>query len=377
MEGDIIGLQECMSNQIDDIQSELSKLGYLYIGTGRDDGISKGEHSPIFYNSNRLSLVHNHQFWVSDNAHSPGSKSWDTACPRIVTWGLFKLKGTAQQFYFLNTHLDHKSELARSQGTLLIRSFISYLDHSIPIVLVGDFNALPKSKPIFNLTMEIEDDKNVGKNFLDILQINMSPLFTFQNLYNCKDISNVKSGPDCKLIGALSPPHSSWFKWWWEIYVFYIHHAILTIVPFYYLYFNHRFRPHLSIENYNTDNGQPLSTDLNVPYYLKSTGGRTRFFFHSMTYGLIYHCTVLGFLGLYLNEDFDAMRCRFSGGEILGIWWREVMITGSAILGLVYLLLPEITSNYYFSRKLEKQLIAKKTNLNNTDNSKSYSKKEN
>lgn len=45
---DIFGLQEALIGQIEDIQKKMPKM--KRVGVGRDDGKTKGEFSPIFYN---------------------------------------------------------------------------------------------------------------------------------------------------------------------------------------------------------------------------------------------------------------------------------------------------------------------------------------
>ncbi|KAK5580449.1 hypothetical protein RB653_000466 [Dictyostelium firmibasis] len=200
---DIIGFQECLFHQIKDIKDNLNnnyEMNYDYIGVGRDDGNEKGEFSPIFYNKKKIELVHSHQFWVSETPYKVGSKSWNTACTRIVTWGLFKQIKTNKSFYFLNTHLDHQSELARSEGTMLIKSFIATLKPQIPLILVGDFNANEYHKPIENL-ISSTIDINFAIKYIKLLEIPIRDDIAFQTLFNTKTIANCKIGPDSTFTG--------------------------------------------------------------------------------------------------------------------------------------------------------------------------------
>ena len=48
---DIFGTQECFLHQLKDMKEALP--GYDYIGVGRDDGKDKGEHSAIFYRTDK------------------------------------------------------------------------------------------------------------------------------------------------------------------------------------------------------------------------------------------------------------------------------------------------------------------------------------
>jgi len=206
LKASVIGFQECLYNQIEEIKNELRnkyQLNYNYVGNGRDDGKTHGEYSPILYNSDVVELIHCHQFWISENAYQPGSMSWKAHCPRICTWAFLRHIQSGKAFYFLNTHLDHMSELARSEGTLMIKSFISTLDHSIPLVLVGDFNAHTNSTPVKNIVdTTVDQQSSVALKYLKYLQIPIvSDKFSFQTLYNAKFIAQIKIGPDATFTG--------------------------------------------------------------------------------------------------------------------------------------------------------------------------------
>ena len=52
---DIFGTQECFLHQLKDMKEALP--GYDYIAVGRDDGKDKGEHSAIFYRTDKFDIV--------------------------------------------------------------------------------------------------------------------------------------------------------------------------------------------------------------------------------------------------------------------------------------------------------------------------------
>jgi len=80
---DIAGLQEALRHQIDQLQDRLPD--YRWVGVGRDDGLDRGEFSPIFYHTDRLQLLATNTFWLSETPDIPRSRSWDAAITRIVT----------------------------------------------------------------------------------------------------------------------------------------------------------------------------------------------------------------------------------------------------------------------------------------------------
>jgi endonuclease/exonuclease/phosphatase family metal-dependent hydrolase len=135
---DTIGLQEALIGQIRDLQERLPE--YTWFGVGRDDGIESGEFMAIFYRKDRLELLQDSTFWLSETPHVPGSSSWNSACNRCVTWAKFRDKKTDKIFYHFNTHFDHRSEAARTESAKLIRRTIPMIAKDSPYILTGDFN---------------------------------------------------------------------------------------------------------------------------------------------------------------------------------------------------------------------------------------------
>jgi len=147
-EADIIGVQEALRHQLDDLQTRMP--AYSWVGVGRDDGRDRGEFSPIFYNTDRFELVSTNTFWLSETPHRPGSKSWDAAITRIVTWARFKDMTSDREFYFVNTHFDHIGETARVESAKMISAFVEDLENNLPIIVTGDFN-VPETSEVYSV----------------------------------------------------------------------------------------------------------------------------------------------------------------------------------------------------------------------------------
>jgi endonuclease/exonuclease/phosphatase family metal-dependent hydrolase len=159
---DIIGLQEALKHQIDELQTRLP--GYSWVGVGRDDGKERGEYSPIFYRISRLELLETDTFWLSETPEIPGSKSWDAAITRVVTWAKFKDLNSGQEFIILNTHFDHIGEQARLESAKIIRERILQME-KLPLILTGDFN-VPESSGVYSVladTPGIQDARYASK----------------------------------------------------------------------------------------------------------------------------------------------------------------------------------------------------------------------
>lgn len=146
---DIFGLQEAFDYQ----QKYLKEYcpGYKCIGVGRENGKHRGEHMSIFYNKKRIKLIDWGTFWLSETPSKP-SMGWDAACHRTATWVLMKDKTTGKKFFYVNTHLDHRSAPAQKNGLALIVNRIGQMnpDH-LPMILTGDFNIRPDSENLVEL----------------------------------------------------------------------------------------------------------------------------------------------------------------------------------------------------------------------------------
>ena len=83
-DADLVGLQEALDFQIDEIVGAVSI--YAVIGVGRDDGVAEGEYAAILFRKDRLHVADAGTFWFSDTPDVPGSKSWGNNITRICTW---------------------------------------------------------------------------------------------------------------------------------------------------------------------------------------------------------------------------------------------------------------------------------------------------
>lgn len=141
---DVIGTQEGVYYQLKEIAADLEE--YDWIGLGRNGG-SRGEFMAVFYRKSRLEPLEFDHFWLSDKPSEIGSKTWGPTLPRMVTWVKFLDRQTSRQFYFFNTHFDHKVPVAREKSSELLRRRVAELDPALPVLLTGDFNApAPASK---------------------------------------------------------------------------------------------------------------------------------------------------------------------------------------------------------------------------------------
>ena len=98
---DIIGVQEALEHQIQDLMELLP--GYDWVGVGRNED-EGGEFSAILYRSSVVTVKAAQTFWLSESPDEPGSQSWDSSLPRIATWAHFVTSSEERELFVLNTH---------------------------------------------------------------------------------------------------------------------------------------------------------------------------------------------------------------------------------------------------------------------------------
>lgn len=147
---DIVGMQEVVKNQLDDLKERLPQ--YTALGVGRADGKEKGEYCSLFYKTDRFKLLRNGDFGLSETPDSIGMKGWDAACERIVTWAVLKDKVSGREVAIFNTHFDHVGKVARHESAKLILGKIKQIAGDLPVIVTGDFNGTVDSEPVVVLT---------------------------------------------------------------------------------------------------------------------------------------------------------------------------------------------------------------------------------
>jgi endonuclease/exonuclease/phosphatase family metal-dependent hydrolase len=153
---DVFGTQELYKEQGDYVVAKLP--GYKWFGMGRKGG-EGDEHMGVFYRADELRVLDSGNFWLSDTPDVPGSDTWATPFPRMVTWARFQRESDGRTFVMFDTHLPYRDQddAAREKGAALILKRIAKLPPDEPFVLTGDFNTSPDSKVHAMLTEHLED----------------------------------------------------------------------------------------------------------------------------------------------------------------------------------------------------------------------------
>jgi len=144
---DLLGTQETLSFQRDYLAEHMPE--YEVLGVGREDGKERGEMMAVFWRKDRFEVIDSGHFWLSETPEIPGSKSWDSSLPRMVTWVKLRdrLAESKPPIVWFNTHFDHRGAVARRESARLIRRKLEELGKGCSLIIAGDFNAGESSEP--------------------------------------------------------------------------------------------------------------------------------------------------------------------------------------------------------------------------------------
>ena len=157
---DVFGVQEALAEQLEYMDVKLPQ--YSYVGVGREDGKKKGETMAIFYNTRTVRLLDWGTYWLSETPEKP-SRGWDADCKRTATWTLMEMKGSGKKFFYVNTHLDHRGDVAQQKGLELIVERIAAMNQEgLPMILTGDFNVMPDDPVLDGLNAKMLDARKTA-----------------------------------------------------------------------------------------------------------------------------------------------------------------------------------------------------------------------
>ena len=147
---DLVGLQEALDGQIQELLTALPQYGV--VGVGRDDGKTRGEYAAILYRRDRFHVSDAGTFWFSDTPEVVASKSWGNTITRICTWARF-VDRDGSAFWHYNVHLDHQSQPSRERSAgLLAERIAARRSLTEPAIVTGDFNVGETNPAITRLT---------------------------------------------------------------------------------------------------------------------------------------------------------------------------------------------------------------------------------
>ena len=204
---DIIGLQEAVDYQLEEIQQALPQ--YSKYAVGRVNGKKSGETCAIFYRNDRFEMVDKGTFWFSKNPSSPGSKSWGSLFARICTWVHLVDKDSRMSFYVYNVHLDNWSQRSRAKSVRLLAEKIADRRTQDPFIVVGDFN-MELDNPAMVYLQETANPRMVDAwQFVHPADSKTGTYHKFSGRVKCPKIDHIPIGENTKVIDAKIDRHAA------------------------------------------------------------------------------------------------------------------------------------------------------------------------
>lgn len=158
---DILGLQEALRGQLDEVRAALP--GYGEAGVGRDDGRTAGEYAAVLWRMERFELLATGDFWFSDTPALPGSRSWGNAVTRLCTWVRLRNRATGRTVSVFNVHLDHESQPSRERSAAMLLARIALRGNDDPVLVTGDFNAGEDNPAVAAVRERLRDSYRVAR----------------------------------------------------------------------------------------------------------------------------------------------------------------------------------------------------------------------
>ncbi len=153
----IVGVQEMIPSMREDIKKLLTS-DYSIRGLGRNKSLGD-EQSAIILKNDDVTVSFDKTFWLSKHPEKNGSRAYYAFFPRICTVCEVYVKEFNCKIRVFNTHFDHICGMARNLSVRIILQYMHRLNQieKLPIILMGDLNARPDSRPIRMLSENFHD----------------------------------------------------------------------------------------------------------------------------------------------------------------------------------------------------------------------------
>ena len=141
---DLLGVQECNSEQRDDILERIPEYRRIGASVSGETAEHATSGNYIFYNTATLELLDEGMFWYAFRPDSVGMYTWIAQKPRSATWGKFRHKRTGKEFIYINNHLQNGVDAVLNRAmsiTLLLAKMREINPEGLPLLYSGDLNS--------------------------------------------------------------------------------------------------------------------------------------------------------------------------------------------------------------------------------------------
>lgn len=219
---DVICFQEIFNAKAVDFMTK-NLPGYEFVGPGTKMNNSKQTGVYIAVKKDTCDVLGWESLYLSDEPYTPDSRfEGQSHNPRICVQTLIRHKASKKMIRVFNTHLDHASKDARVKGMDVVLKFMDSFKEKggYPIMLMGDFNALPDEEAIVKCKQYegiTEVSENIGGTyhaFGTITDRHIDYMFMSDEL--AKIAGNAEIWPDVKSGIYMSDHHPVCSQVWFE-----------------------------------------------------------------------------------------------------------------------------------------------------------------
>lgn len=138
---DIVCTQEGRRPQLMEFNTLLDNVDII---DAHREWIKERMYPCIYINNDKLFLEESGDIWLSETPRVAGSKSFNSAFPRLCTWAKIAIKESGREIFVVNCHLDHCfSETRVEQIKVLLTEIFEINSSNEALILCGDFNEHP------------------------------------------------------------------------------------------------------------------------------------------------------------------------------------------------------------------------------------------
>lgn len=156
---DILGTQEGMVNQVEDLREAFEDYGF--VGVGRKDGVRAGEFAGIFYRATRFTALEEGHFWLSETPERPGTVFEGSGDIRMASWVILRDEVTGEELFVMDTHWDDESEFSRQSSAELIRNRLQTLPGARPTVFMADLNQFEDGAAVQTILRSVPGERSL------------------------------------------------------------------------------------------------------------------------------------------------------------------------------------------------------------------------
>jgi endonuclease/exonuclease/phosphatase family metal-dependent hydrolase len=137
----ILGTQEGTFRQLSFLRENLPEYRMLAPPRHPDETC---QYPTLFCRGESFEVKEAGEFWLSRTPDIHRSKDWDSAYPRMMSFGQLEAERSKEPFWVVVTHLDNIGSTARLEQAKVIARWLK--ERSGARILMGDFNDTPDSE---------------------------------------------------------------------------------------------------------------------------------------------------------------------------------------------------------------------------------------